>query len=127
MYKILIADDEKLVRDVIARFLALKGYSVGTAENGTETVRKVSEGNIDLLIMDLRMPGLRSDKILEQIKKTNAELPIIILTGTIDAEESEVLNKWGFSNNEILCKPADLFDILKKVQENLPKENTNAL
>ena len=80
MYRILIADDEKLVRDVIARFLTLKGYAVSTAENGAETISLVDRENFDLLIMDLRMPGLRSDEILELIKKTKAELPIIILT-----------------------------------------------
>lgn len=119
MHKILIADDEKLVRDVIARFLTLKGYDVGTAENGAETVNKVTTDNFDLLIMDLRMPGLKSQEMLEQIKNSKKEIPIIILTGTIDAEESEILKKWGYSNNEIICKPADLFDILKKIQEKL--------
>lgn len=122
MHKILIADDEKLVRDVIARFLALKGYDVGTAENGAETINKITLDNFDLLIMDLRMPGLRSQEILEQIKNRKKEIPIIILTGTIDAEESEVLKKWGYSNDEIICKPADLFEILKKVQEKLPNK-----
>ncbi len=120
MYRILIADDEKLVRDVIARFLTLKRYDVDTAENGAETVHKVLTDNFDLLIMDLRMPGLRNQEILEQIKNSKKEIPIIILTGTIDAEESEVLKKWGYSSNEIICKPADLFDILKKIREKLP-------
>lgn len=119
MCRILIADDEKLVRDVIARFLTIKKYDVSTAENGAETVHKIITDNFDLLIMDLRMPGLRSQEILEQIKNSKKEIPIIILTGTIDAEESEVLKKWGYSNNEIICKPADLFEILEKVKEKL--------
>lgn len=120
MYRILIADDEKLVRDVIARFLILKKYAVSTVKDGAEAVHKVITDNFDLLIMDLRMPGLRSYEILEQIKNSKKEIPIIILTGTIDAEESEVLKKWGYSNNDIICKPADLFDILKKIEEKLP-------
>jgi len=120
MHRILIADDEKLVRDVIARFLTFKGYDVGMAENGAEAVRKAATDNFDLLIMDLRMPGLKSREIFERIKKTGKEIPIIILTGTINAEESEVLKEWDYPSADIICKPADLFEILKKIQEKLP-------
>ncbi len=119
MRKILVADDEKIVRDVIARFLKLKNFDVVTVENGAELVQKVCADNFDLLIMDLRMPGLTGPEILKKLKEAKKQLPFLILTGTIDADESEVLAGLGCSNNEIICKPADLFEILKKVEEKL--------
>ena len=120
MRRILVADDEKIVRDVIARFLRLKDYDVFTAENGREAVNRVTEDNFDLLIMDLRMPGLNAQEILQAIRETKKVLPVIILTGTIDAEESQVLQKFGLPVEDIICKPADLFEILKKIKEKLP-------
>ncbi len=119
MRKILVADDEKIVRDVISRFLKLKNYDVSTVENGAELVQKVRVDNFDLLIMDLRMPGLTGPEILGKLKEEKKQLPFIILTGAIDADESEVLRKLGCSSDEIICKPADLFEILKKVEEKL--------
>jgi two-component system, OmpR family, response regulator ResD len=120
MRRILVADDEKVVRDVMLRFLKLQGFDVSTAEDGRETVRKALEEDFDLLIMDLRMPGLKATEILVAIKKSKKNLPVVILTGTIDAEESEALRKLGYTGEDILCKPADLFEILKKVKEKLP-------
>lgn len=122
MRKILVADDEKIVRDVIARFLKLKNFDVITVENGAELVQKVCADNFDLLIMDLRMPGLTGPAILEKLKEAKKQLPFLILTGTIEADESDVLVKLGCTNNEIISKPADLFEILKKVEEKLRGE-----
>ena len=119
MRKILVADDEKIVRDVIVRFLKLKNYDVITAENGVELLEKVCADNFDLLIMDLRMPGLTGQEILEKIRENKKEIPVLILTGAIDADDSGVLKDLGFSNDEIINKPADLFEILKKVEEKL--------
>jgi DNA-binding response OmpR family regulator len=122
MRKILVADDEKVVRDVITRFLELKGYDVCTAEDGQETINKVIADNFDLLIMDLRMPGLNAQEMLAQLGKIKKELPIIILTGTIDTDRLGILRELGYSNNDIICKPADLFEILKKIKAKLPDE-----
>ena len=125
MRKILVADDEKLVRSVMARFLSCQGYDVSIAENGLETVRKAASGEFDLLVMDLRMPGLKGHEILEELKKNKKQIPVIILTGTIDADESEVLMELGYTSEDIICKPADLFDILKKVKEKLTGTETS--
>ncbi len=120
MRRILVADDEKVVRDVMSRFLKLQGFDVCTAQDGREAVDKAVKDNFDLLIMDLRMPGLKATEILEAVKKNKKDMPVLILTGTIDADESEALRKLGYSGENILCKPADLFEILKKVKEKLP-------
>lgn len=120
MYKIMVTDDEKVVRDVMVRFFELKGYDVCTSVDGAEMLRKVREDNFDLIIMDLRMPGLSGPEILSSLKEIRKGIPVIILTGTIDADESEVLKKMGYSRDEIFCKPVDLFEILKKVKEKLP-------
>jgi len=122
MRKILIADDEKVIREVIMRFLQLNGYDVSLAEDGFETIHKMATDNFDLLIMDLRMPGMKGQEILEQLRKSKKEVPVIIFTGTIEADESEILRKLGYLSNDIICKPADLFAVLKKIKEKLPDE-----
>ncbi|MFH1094449.1 MAG: response regulator [Candidatus Omnitrophota bacterium] len=122
MHKILVVDDEKEIRDMIMRFLRIKGYEVYLAEDGLETIHKMTTDNFDLLIMDLQMPGIKGQEIIEQFRKSKKEIPVIILTGTIDDDVFEILRKLGFSSNDIIGKPVDLFEILKKIKEKLPDE-----
>ncbi len=119
MAKILIADDEKVVRDILVRFLGLSGYDVDTTDDGRETVNKIKADTFDMLIMDLRMPRLKVADILVELKKSNKEIPCLILTGAIDAEDSEDLKRAGFPLGDILYKPVDLSSLLGKIKEKL--------
>ena len=57
MYKILIADDEELIRALIAKYAKFEGYETEEARDGMEAVRKCAEENFDIVIMDIMMPG----------------------------------------------------------------------
>ncbi len=119
MSKILIADDEKVVRDIFKKFLTYYGFSVSEAQDGAEALEKINSDNFDLLIMDLRMPNVEGPDILEAMKANNKEVPTIILTGTVDASDSEVLRKFGYTDKDILCKPVDLYELLTTVRNKL--------
>lgn len=122
MRKILIADDEKAIRDVLARFLSLNGYAVSTSENGVDTIEKIKSGDFDILIIDWRMPLRKGCDVLAEIKKAKIEIPCLVLTGTLDAQDCDEFKKLGYGQNDILYKPADLFVILSKVKEKLPPQ-----
>lgn len=120
MSKILIADDEKTIRDIFLRFLTLQGYEVSLAESGSDAIAKLSAGSFDMLIMDLKMPGTKGVEILREMQKNEKSVVVIILTGSVDAEDSQDLKEVGCDVKEILYKPVDLFELLAVVKRKLP-------
>jgi DNA-binding NtrC family response regulator len=84
---ILVVDDEADVRDVLAQALTVKGYRVTAAETGHEALRLVKSDPPQLLISDLQMEDADGLELIEEIKTTFPNLPVILLTGMIfDAE-----------------------------------------
>lgn len=120
MSKILIADDEKTIRDILLKFLTLQEYEVSLAESGSDAIAKLSAGSFDMLIIDLKMPGTKGVEILREIQKNEKSVVVIILTGSVDAEDSKDLKEVGYDVKEILYKPVDLFELLAVVKRKLP-------
>jgi len=116
MPKILIADDEKVVRNIFTRFLTYQGFNVFEAQDGAEALEKINNDNFDLIIMDLKMPKVNGYDILEAMKANKKEVPVIILTGSVDDSELEGLKKFGYTDKDILCKPVDLYELLIAVR-----------
>ncbi|MBT3345471.1 MAG: response regulator [Gemmatimonadetes bacterium] len=81
--RILIVDDEPMVRDVICRVLERSGYQVLMAVNGAEGLEVLanSEETIDLMLLDLSMPVMSGEGVLDQLAQTHADLPVIVFTG----------------------------------------------
>jgi len=78
---ILVVDDEEPIRELLATYFTKRGYQVSTCPNAAETLKAVDELHLDLVILDLALSDDDGLDILERIKKTNAGLPVIILTG----------------------------------------------
>ena len=79
-YRILIADDEAEIRDVLRLYLEKEGYEVIEAADGLEAVRLIRQGGMDLAILDIMMPGLDGYRVLRNIRETS-NLPVIMLFG----------------------------------------------
>jgi len=86
METILIVDDEKNYLVVLKALLATEGYEILTTNNALDGLRLVKEGDLDLIITDMKMPGMNGMALLEECKKIKPDLPIIIMTayGTIE-------------------------------------------
>ena len=86
METILIVDDEKNYLVVLNALLAAEGYEILTTNNALDGLRLVKEGDLDLIITDMKMPGMNGMALLEECKKVKPDLPIIIMTayGTIE-------------------------------------------
>ena len=78
-YRILIADDEAEIRDVLRLYLEKEGYEVIEAADGLEAVRLIRQGGMDLAILDIMMPGLDGYRVLRNIRETS-NLPVIMLS-----------------------------------------------
>ncbi|MDR2048174.1 MAG: sigma-54 dependent transcriptional regulator [Treponema sp.] len=79
--RLLVVDDEKNIREGLADSLAMEGYEVVTAADGEEGWSRFEKGDIDLVITDLRMPGMSGEEFQRKINSGYPGLPVIILTG----------------------------------------------
>ena len=91
--RILVADDEPSVREIICRYLLKEGYEVLEAENGPQTLQLLYEQQPDLLILDIMLPGLDGFTITRSLRdpvddnNENRSIPIIILTARTEEED----------------------------------------
>ena len=86
MESILIVDDEKNYLVVLEALLGAEGYEIVTADGAHDALRLLKEGDIDLVLTDMKMPGMSGMELLEETKKVKPEVPVIMMTayGTIE-------------------------------------------
>jgi DNA-binding NtrC family response regulator len=95
--QILIVDDEELYRRALERILARSGHTVVTARDATEAMQLVSTQPVDLVLCDIRMPGLSGLELVRQLREVDPDLPCIVVTGYGGAEQSvEALHAGAF-------------------------------
>jgi len=116
-FRLLVVDDEKNIREGLAEALTEDGYDVICAENGEEGWNLFNKGDIDLVITDLKMPGLGGDELMKKILAQSPGLPVIILTGqgTIDIAVNTIRD----GACDFLSKPLDLDHLSLKVKRAL--------
>jgi excisionase family DNA binding protein len=79
--RILVVDDESSIRDLLSKTLALAEYDVDTASDGRSALERLRLYPYDLLIADLRMPGIDGLSVIREAKRLKSNLPVIIITG----------------------------------------------
>lgn len=79
MYKVLIVDDEQAIRELVAKYCALEGFTYGEACDGLDAIEKVRQGSYDIIVMDVMMPELDGFSAVREIRKFS-NLPIIMLS-----------------------------------------------
>ena len=114
---ILLVDDEKTILEIGKNILSRFGYKVLTAENGEKAVDIYSKNKkmINMVILDLNMPGMGGLKSFEKLKEIDPEVKVIIATGYSDSKNEIESNK--YFNKNIIKKPFPLSDLLEKVRE----------
>ncbi|MDR1898934.1 MAG: sigma-54 dependent transcriptional regulator [Treponema sp.] len=105
-FKLLIADDEKNIREGLAASLEMDGYETVCVADGTEGWKRFEKGDIDLVITDLRMPGLGGEEFLRRIGAESPGIPVIILTGHGTVENAVAAMRDGAY--DFLTKPVNL-------------------
>ena len=104
-HRVLVVDDEPSIRDLLAKTLALAEYDVDTATDGASALDRLREvrGAYDLMIADLRMPGMDGLTLIREAKHINANIPIIIITGF--STESSAIEAVNLGVAGYLTKP----------------------
>ena len=105
MVKILVAEDERDIRELIAFTLRFAGFEVELASNGAEAVEKVSESIPDLILMDVRMPRMTGYQACEALKENPAtqDIPVVFLSAK--GQESEIQEGLEAGAMEYILKP----------------------
>ncbi|MCQ2601681.1 MAG: response regulator, partial [Treponema sp.] len=105
-FTLLIIDDEKNIREGLGANFEMEGYNVKLAENGQQGLDLISKGDIDLVITDLRMPGISGEEVLRKVTTETPGIPVIVLTGhgSIDSAVDAMRN----GAYDFLTKPLNL-------------------
>lgn len=91
--RVLIVDDEQTVRDLVAKTLSMADYDVDTAPDGPSALDRLNSTEYDLLITDLKMPGMDGLSVIREVRRRSTELPIVIITGySTEASAIEAIN-----------------------------------
>ncbi|MFO0775497.1 MAG: response regulator [Nitrospiraceae bacterium] len=111
---ILVVDDEFLVRDLLVRFLSMRGYRAQGAASGEAALAAVQRQQPDLILLDLTMPEMSGVEVLRALRANDFPGGVIVLTGSHD--QSVLYESWELGVQEVLFKPVDLDRLLTAVQ-----------
>jgi DNA-binding NtrC family response regulator len=114
LIRVLLIDDETLYVESLAKVLRRRGMEVFTAPNGEQGVALLSKEECDVIVLDLRMPGMDGIATLEAIRRRDTLTPVLLLTGQIDLERVTLALKGGVA--EILLKPCPVDNLVSSIE-----------
>jgi len=117
--RILIADDEEVVRDSISDCLKQDGYDTVAVENGIKAIKEATESNFDLALVDLKMPAIDGIETLKRLQKVRPKLPVIIITAYATVENAVIAMKEGAV--DYVMKPFDSDELHIRLEKALEK------
>ncbi|MGA2450544.1 MAG: HD domain-containing phosphohydrolase [Polyangiaceae bacterium] len=122
--RVLVVDDEKFIRDLLADFLKLEGYFVRTAEDGAVALEELTNAPFDLVISDLKMPRMGGIELLDAVGRIAPSTLTIIMTGFGTVETAlDAMKRGAF---DYVLKPFKVQDVVRVVQRGLEKQRLAA-
>ena len=122
--RVLIVDDEKFIRDILADFLGMEGYIVRTAEDGSAALAELHNAHYDLIISDLKMPRMGGIELLDAIGTAAPSALTVIMTGFGTVETAIDAMKRGAY--DYILKPFKVEEVIRVVQRGLEKQRLAA-
>ncbi|MCK4339783.1 MAG: sigma-54-dependent Fis family transcriptional regulator, partial [Candidatus Cloacimonetes bacterium] len=124
--RILVVDDEQIMRDSLSDWLRLDGYEVEAVEDGYKALEKVKKESWDVLFIDLKMPRMDGIEVMQKVKEINKDIPVIIITAYATVDTAVKAMKEGAY--EYIVKPfnpEEISIIIRNivVHQSLIKEN----
>lgn len=113
--RVLVADDEEDILEIIQDRLEACGFNVITAVNGTEALRKIKTQKFDGVFLDVKMPEMTGIEVLEEVRKSDKRLPIIIVTSSTSREAA--IDSIAKGANEFILKPFDWDELKGKIEK----------
>ena len=121
---VLAVDDNATIRRAISLRLSSKGFRVVTADGGNEALDQLKQDHFDLVLLDLQMPDLSGDLVLQSIREqyTETELPVIMLAASDD--KNDIKRTLDLGANDYVVKPGDLPILLARIRTQLSLKQT---
>ncbi|MDD2423600.1 MAG: response regulator [Candidatus Cloacimonetes bacterium] len=115
--RILLVDDDRLLREVIGEYLVLNGYHVDMAEDATHALTKFKPGSYGLALIDVVLPGMNGLELMQELRAQDSELFCLIMTGyhTIDSAYKSMVE----GASDYIIKPFQLSELLSAVKRHL--------
>lgn len=112
--KILVVDDEQIIRENLSLILEKEGYNTTQAKDGKDAYDKILEDDFDLVITDIEMPGMKGTQLLEEVKKLNVRTMVIVITafGSLETAISALRN----GASDYILKPVEFDELIIKVK-----------
>lgn len=111
--RVLVVDDQEVIRELIAEYLQAEGHSVATAAHGREALERFSEGAFDLLITDQSMPEMNGVQLAAALRNRAPRLPILLLTGF--GEEMQALGDHPQNVDLVIGKPVSASELRRAI------------
>jgi DNA-binding response OmpR family regulator len=124
MYKILLVDDDEIQRITLAEILRMEGYEIQTVNSGEDAIHVLQMQPFDVMVLDLKMPGIGGMEVLRRVVDTLADLSVIILTahGTMDTAIQAI----RYRVQDYLLKPVSPETLLASIECALQKKQQAA-
>jgi len=121
MNNILIVDDDKDMQAILADTLEMEGYKTSVAGDGNAAIKEITNNSPELILLDVRLPGMSGLQLLEKIKAVNKNLVVIMLTGYGDIKDSVSAIKLGAF--DYITKPFNDEEIIANIKNALESHN----
>ena len=118
MTRLLVADDSETVLLMLQRRLEMEGYEVVTATDGVEALdrlRELGSKEPDVILLDAMMPNKSGTEVLEEIRGRGSEIPVVMISAHLDAQEPERMRKLGAT--DVVPKPFEWEDLIGVIEE----------
>jgi DNA-binding NtrC family response regulator len=113
--RVLLADDEVIYIESLAKVLRKRGLVAKTTYNGVDALAAATNEEFDVIVLDLRMPGLDGLETLRRVRELDPLTPVLLLTGHADVERTTEALKDGAT--DILLKPCTLDTLLSSIED----------
>ena len=121
--RILVAEDETSLNDLLQDALRMNGYETISAKHGLEALRLIREEKPDLVILDINMPQLDGFAVIEKLRNENNNVPVIVLTARDQRDDKSI--GFGLGADDFVTKPFGLEELLMRVSAVLRRSMNN--
>lgn len=120
--RVLLVDDEERFLNTTGRLLGVRGFQVGTAASAPEALEELEQNPYDVVVLDIRMPGMSGIEALAEIKRRRPDVEVLMLTGHASVDAAVEIMRLGGA--DYLLKPCSMDELVDKIQAALERGKT---
>ena len=121
--RVLVVDDEPMVRKTIETILKHEGHHIVTAKDGLSALEAFGEREVDIVLLDVGMPGMNGYRVAEEMRKLRPDVPILFITGwgSDDIDQERVVS---LGVDSVISKPFEPQELLQQMREAMERRRS---